>query len=110
MCAPGLAVHKSAETFAIGVKLVNTNISSRKWVWLMLTYSVITPLGIVTGTLHLAANRMVSLDLMPPLATTMQRTFGHNARHPDRELGFGERVGECVVCPPVDHRWYEHRA
>jgi zinc transporter ZupT len=50
MCAPGLAVHKSAETFAIGVKLVNTNISSRKWVWLMLTYSAITPLGIVTGT------------------------------------------------------------
>lgn len=45
----GLAIHKSAETFAIGVKLVNTNISSRKWVWLMLTYSGITPFGIVTG-------------------------------------------------------------
>jgi zinc transporter ZupT len=46
----GLAVHKSAETFAIGVKLVNTSITSRKWVWLMLTYSAITPLGIVAGS------------------------------------------------------------
>jgi hypothetical protein len=42
-------VHKSAETFAIGVKLVNTSISSRKWVWLMLTYSAITPFGIIVG-------------------------------------------------------------
>jgi zinc transporter 1/2/3 len=47
----GLAVHKSAETFAIGVKLVNTSISSRKWVWLMLTYSAITPFGIIVGIL-----------------------------------------------------------
>jgi len=46
----GLALHKSAETFAIGVKLVNTTITNRKWILLMLTYSSITPLGILSGT------------------------------------------------------------
>lgn len=65
----GLAVHKSAETFAIGVKLVNTNISSRKWVWLMLTYSAITPLGIVTGIL---IENSVSASALESVSSVLQ--------------------------------------
>lgn len=45
----GICLHKCAEGFAMGTTFVRSDIVRRKWIPLLLTFSIIVPIGVCVG-------------------------------------------------------------
>lgn len=60
----GIAIHKPAESFAMGVNFMREAVPVKKWVGLTLTFASVTPLGIILGLILLTVLSGETLELV----------------------------------------------